>query len=82
MRHPIVAQAYAKEYRNDVMREAARRRMARQAQAGRSGRAARLIARMSGLLAAGSARLQKPRTPSRTPQRSAPLKGLKNRAGS
>jgi hypothetical protein len=78
MRHPIVAQAYANEYRKDVMREVERRRMARQAGAGSPGMVARLIARMSRLLAALTARLQTPRTS----RRATPLKGLKNRAGS
>jgi hypothetical protein len=77
MRHPIVVEAYMREYQRDILREAEQRRMARLAQAGRPGLADRVIGRMRGLLAAARGRLQKQRVSPRIPQTGRPLEGLK-----
>jgi hypothetical protein len=76
MRHPVGMEAYAREYRRDILREAERRRLVRLAQADRPGLAERLSGRVSGLLAAARERLQEQRIPSPTPQTGRPLEGL------
>jgi hypothetical protein len=77
MRHPIVVEAYMREYQRDILRGAEQRRMVRLAQAGRPGLADRLTGRMSSLLAAGRGWFQKQRTATPTAATRRPLEGMK-----
>lgn len=58
MMHPIVAQAYARERQRDLLREAERRRLVRQARIGQPGLTDRFFKGMGELLIEAGERLK------------------------